>query len=240
MRLHEAVKRLESADSTFELRVPCLELERGKSYIVSGRSGCGKTTLLDALGMLSQWTRCAEHLFMPTHGKVCDLLRMKAGIRADVRRREIGYILQQGGLLPFLTAWENIILSLRLSGKQEQQATARELVERLGVAEQMELRPDALSIGQRQRVSIARALSIRPTLVLADEPTGALDPIAAASVRDLLMEVAGEQGSAVVVVTHDVELFAAHADVCLGYTLERHGSTTVSTLGVQQGKEVKS
>lgn len=237
LRINRASKRFENTDSSFELFVPQLEVQRGRVYVVMGRSGCGKTTLLDALGMISPWTHCAEHRITDAHGNLRDALLMRNGQRAITRRSEIGYILQQGGLLPFLTAWENILLPLGLTGKMRWTGYARELVEHLGVEEQMQYRPAALSIGQRQRVCIARALALRPALILADEPTGALDPMTAADVREILLRVATEQGSAVVVVTHDVELFSERADVSLGFRLERRGNDTLSTLRVQDMRE---
>lgn len=236
-RLRNAVKRFESADNAFELFVPQLEIYRGYSYVVMGRSGCGKTTLLDAMGMVSSWTSCEEHCVIGVRGALENVLRMSSGRRAIIRRREIGYILQQGGLLPYLTAWENILFPLKLAGRPECQRRAYELAERLGVSEQLQLRPAALSIGQRQRVCIVRALALRPALILADEPTGALDPLSAGDVRRLLLQTAADQGSAVIVVTHDVQLFSPYADVCLGFEMDRRGRETRSVLKVRERKE---
>lgn len=239
--LETAVKRHESADHAFELRVPELRLRAGAVCVVAGKSGCGKTTLLDALGCISPWQSCGRHYFAPDEHTGVDVARIPNRMRAEMRRRCIGYVLQQGGLLPLLTAWENILLALRFSGRTDRQNYARALAEQLGVAEELHKRPEALSIGQRQRISIVRALAPCPALLLADEPTGALDPVSAADVRPLLLEAARKQGSAVVIVTHDVELFANDADVNMGFTIERRGKLTVSTLHEQyndSGKEV--
>ena len=238
LRISRAAKRFENSDNAFELRVPELRLQHGRAYVVVGRSGCGKTTLLDALGLLSKWTKCAVHTLLPEDGRVMDMLRTGAYGHADIRRQYIGYILQQGGLLPFLTAWENIMFPLHLAGKKHLNRRAQEIADRLGIGEQLTMFPHALSIGQRQRVCITRALALQPALILADEPTGALDPAVAADVRDLLFEVAREQGSTVVVVTHDVDLFRGQADELLGFILKRSDGMTVSTLCVQTGKEV--
>lgn len=239
LRLEHAVKRFESADSVFELHVPEFELQAGQVCVVAGRSGCGKTTLLDALGCISPWQSCGVHLMCP-RSRVVDVAALSSRGRAALRRREIGYVLQQGGLLPFLTAWENIVLALRFSGRMDRVAQARGLAEQLGVEAQLSHRPEALSIGQRQRVSIVRALSTCPALLLADEPTGALDPATAAEVRPLLLEAAKSQGSAVVIVTHDVELFAPAADKLMGFEIQRQDKRTSSTLQEKRipGKEV--
>ena len=215
LRISRAAKRFENSDNAFELRVPELRLQHGRAYVVVGRSGCGKTTLLDALGLLSKWTKCAVHTLLPEDGRVMDMLRTGAYGHADIRRQYIGYVLQQGGLLPFLTAWENIMFPLRLAGKRHLNRRAQEIADRLGIGE-----------------------ALQPALILADEPTGALDPAVAADVRDLLFEVAREQGSTVVVVTHDVDLFRGQADELLGFILKRSDGMTVSTLCVQTGKEV--
>lgn len=240
LSLRQATKRFESADSAFELRVPALDLAEGSVCVVAGRSGCGKTTLLDALGGISPWNSCEQHTFCPAEVPI-NMLRCSGRQRAAMRRDEIGYILQQGGLLPFLTAWENILLPMRLSGRSALQNSALELAATLGIADQLAKRPEALSIGQRQRVSIVRALALRPALILADEPTGALDPVSAAEVREQLISIAAEQGCGVIIVTHDVELFADCADMRLGFTLRREGNTTISELHEQPcGKEVRS
>lgn len=242
--IEQAVKRHASADHAFELHVPSLRLRAGEVCVVAGKSGCGKTTLLDALGCISPWQSCACHGFALGE-RMVDAAHLSSRKRAELRRCFIGYVLQQGGLMPLLTAWENIMLALRFSGRTDRQDYALALAEALGVGDELHKRPEALSIGQRQRVSIVRALAPCPALLLADEPTGALDPVTAADVRPLLLKAAREQGSSVVIVTHDVDLFTRDADVSMGFTIERRGNLTISTLREQYasaqfntGKEV--
>lgn len=228
--LSNAVKRFESSDCFFELRVPSLSLRPGEVCVVLGSSGCGKTTLLDALGCISNFSSC-EQFSLRLSGRETDVTRLSAEGKARLRRRSIGYVLQQGGLLPYLTAWENIELPLRFSGRLHLRAEAARLAEDLDIADQLGKKPDALSLGQRQRVSIVRALAFRPALLLADEPTGALDPVTADEVKEKLLSAARQQGTTLVVVTHDPGLFVPVADRCLGFRLARTGGQGVcSTL----------
>jgi putative ABC transport system ATP-binding protein len=125
---------------------------------------------------------------------------------AAVRARRIGYVLQTGGLLPFLDAAGNIGLSPRLLGVPADEALLARLVDTLGIGALLGKMPSALSIGERQRVAIARALAHRPALVLADEPTAALDPVQGRRVMELLVSLCAELGATAVVVSHDWEL----------------------------------
>lgn len=222
IRIRNAVKthRDRGNAAAFSLSVPELDLEAGGVCVVAGRSGCGKTTLLDVLGCISAFDSCET--FSLTHGeRSYDLHRAGATRRASLRRGTIGYVLQQGGLLPFLTAWENIALPLNMIGSYRQhRESAMALAETLGIADLLSRRPAELSIGQRQRVSIVRALAPRPGLLLADEPTGALDPISAQVVRAQLLEAARGLNITTIIVTHDVELFTPVADMLLGFRVE--------------------
>lgn len=229
IRISEAVKRYESSGSAFELHLPELQLAPGELCVVAGSSGCGKTTLLDVLGCMSRWTRCGS-FELTCEGRTQALHGMSSGQLAALRRRYIGYILQQGGLLPYLTARENILLPLQMSGRSRAAAEAWELAEHLGVSGQLDKRPAALSIGQRQRICIVRALAGRPALLLADEPTGALDPVSAAEVQALLCRAARGLGVTTVIVTHDLALFRPVADRLLGFTLSAEGQTVRSVL----------
>lgn len=229
LTLRDAVKRYESADASFELHVPELTLLRGEVCVIVGQSGCGKTTLLDALGCISDFTRCGEFTFCDGK-KRYNVAGLSAAGKARLRCRYLGYVLQQGGLLPYLTAWENIELPLRFAGKRRYALQAVRLAEKLGIAEHLNKKPAALSIGQRQRVSIVRALAGSPPLLLADEPTGALDPLSAWEVREQLYAAAREAGATLVIVTHDVELFAPKADKVLSFDITQQGGSVVSRL----------
>jgi ABC-type lipoprotein export system ATPase subunit len=174
-------------------------LEAGEFVVVTGPSGAGKSTLLHIAGGLDA----------PDSGTVAvagqDVWSMSTGSRAAFRRRNLGFVFQFFNLVPMLTAVENVSLPLVLDGMSARAADARaaELVERIGLGDRARHLPAELSGGQMQRVAVARALVARPTLVLADEPTGNLDSHSSTEVLDLLRALADEDGTAVVMVTHD-------------------------------------
>lgn len=167
--------------------------------VVTGPSGVGKSTLLHIAGGLDA----------PDCGAVAvagaDVWAMSARARAAFRRRNLGFVFQFFNLVPMLTAGENVSLPLVLDGTSARTADARaqELLQRVGLGDRARHRPAELSGGQLQRVALARALVARPSLVLADEPTGNLDRHATIEVLDLLRSLADEDGTAVVMVTHD-------------------------------------
>jgi putative ABC transport system ATP-binding protein len=174
-----------------------LEVEPGKSLAVMGPSGCGKSTLLGLIAGLE----------VPSAGRVTigeqEISSLGAEERARVRRDELGLVFQADNLLPFLTAAENVSLQLVLNGARDDPGECRALLADLGVAGESDKLPDQLSGGQRQRVAVARALVHRPRLVLADEPTGALDAGNSAVVIDALLAAQRQSGATLVVVTHD-------------------------------------
>jgi putative ABC transport system ATP-binding protein len=188
------------------LRGVDLSVAAGKMIAVMGPSGSGKSTLLTIAGTLEK----------PTDGEVLiagqPVLGMSRATQARLRRRMIGYVFQDFNLLPGLTAAENVALPLELDGTPARKARAASLraVEGLGLGEQAARFPDELSGGERQRVAIARAMTGERRLLLADEPSGALDSANAAEVMRLLRE-ACDRGVAVVLVTHDPQL-ASWAD----------------------------
>ncbi|HVK35551.1 MAG TPA: ABC transporter ATP-binding protein [Microlunatus sp.] len=174
-------------------------VERGSSVAVIGPSGGGKSTLLGIIGGLAR----------PTTGTVriegLDLSGSTERDLSDFRRRRLGFVYQSDNLLPFLTVIENLGLQVALGRSPTDTDRALELLDRLGLRAEADKLPDHLSGGQRQRVAVARAVVHRPQLILADEPTGALDAPNAAGVIDMLM---GEQraiGATLVMVTHDRE-----------------------------------
>lgn len=194
--------------SRFTLAVERFTLCVGERVALVGPSGCGKSTLLDLLALVSQPDRAKAFHFMSRYGAVdvASVWAQKSNWHfADSRRISLGYILQTGGLLPFLTVDENIGLSLSMQGKPTKNAVL-ELSSRLGIERQLGKKPDQLSVGERQRVAIVRALVHNPEVVLADEPTAALDPIRAAEVMDLFSELVVERGVAVIMATHDREM----------------------------------
>ncbi len=178
-----------------------LEIRAGEAVAVMGPSGCGKSTLLNMIAALDR----------PTSGTVVvggeDLGRLNETGRALFRRRRIGMIFQFFNLLDDLPALDNVTLAAQLVGTPAKQARARalELLDELGVADRRNTYPAALSGGERQRVAVARALMNRPALLLADEPTGALDSRAGEQVMDLLLDL-NQIGQTLLLVTHDARL----------------------------------
>lgn len=183
-----------------------LEVAPGELLVVRGRSGSGKTTLLNLLAGLDR----------PSSGRVeldgVDVAGMDAGQRRTMRHR-VGYVLQSFGLIDVLSAVENVEVPLRLQRVEAKERAHRvaAALDAVGLAAHGHQRPAELSGGQRQRVGIARALVAEPAVLLADEPTGQLDSGTAATVMDLLHELARERDVAMVVTTHD-PLLVARAD----------------------------
>lgn len=175
-----------------------LEIPKGDFVSLVGPSGSGKSTLLLSLGgMLS-----------PTEGKVYlegqSIYDLSPDARAAVRRKKIGFVFQTFNLIPYLTALENVQIPLLLAAAsdEEQKKTASALLERLGLSDRSDHKPAELSVGQQQRVALARMLATNPSVVLADEPTGNLDPETSRQIIDFLAEI-NQEGKTVVMVTHD-------------------------------------
>jgi len=184
------------------LREASLALAAGQNAAILGPSGSGKSTLLFIIGTLDT----------PSGGSVrlngTDPFSLAETQLADFRNRHIGFVFQDHYLLPQLTVLENVLVPA-LAGGAPSAATidrARQLLARVGLAERLEHRPAELSGGERQRVGVARALLLKPALVLADEPTGNLDRKSAMAIGDLLIEVPREEQSMLLVVTHSQEL----------------------------------
>jgi putative ABC transport system ATP-binding protein len=183
-----------------------LGIPSGQFVAIMGPSGSGKSTLLNLVAGLDR----------PTQGEICvDGVRVNTlgeAALARYRRTRLGFVFQFFNLLDQLTVLDNIILPAQLAGTMERAARtrARELLNQLGIAETAKAYPGRLSGGQRQRVAIARAMINRPSLLLADEPTGALDSRSGEAVMDLLTQING-QGQTVALVTHDARLATAYA-----------------------------
>nr|WP_236779220.1 ABC transporter ATP-binding protein [Agromyces seonyuensis] len=182
-----------------------LVVEEGDRISIVGRSGSGKSTLLNLLGLLDA----------PTDGELefqgRDVRRLSSGARDRLRGSEVGFVFQQFNLLPGRTALQNVqtpLLYDRGSGFWQRERLAREMLERVGLGARLEAKPDRLSGGEQQRVAIARALVRKPKLILADEPTGALDLETGAEVMSLIESVADESGAALVTITHDLAIAA--------------------------------
>jgi len=198
---------LRDGPRVFRLELGDLALAPGAAVALTGPSGTGKTLVLEVMGLLRR-PDPGGRLTLRGPGGTVDLAKVWAGDPGRVpalRGGAYGFIPQQGGLIPFLTLAENLSLVQRIAGRPDPAHAAR-LVERLGIADLMPLLPDRLSIGQRQRGAIAAALAHRPALVIADEPTAALDPGNAAEALGLILEMAAETGAAVLVSSHDLDL----------------------------------
>ena len=187
------------------LREVTLDVFPGTVVGLRGPSGSGKSTLLNVIGCILE----------PNSGSMRlngELVYDNRWLRSDLRRlrlEKIGFIFQSHNLLPFLNAWENVAIARILAGASPAQAKARalELLDYLGVAHRRDALPSQLSGGEAQRIAIARALANDPRIILADEPTAALDSQRAGIVMDLLRKVATEHRTAVIVVTHDEKIF---------------------------------
>jgi len=177
-----------------------IEIMPGEAVAVVGASGSGKSTLLGLLAGLDT----------PSSGSVTldgmELFALDEDGRAAVRKRLVGFVFQSFQLLPPLDALENVMLPLELTGDSDAERKGREMLERVGLGERLRHYPKYLSGGEQQRVALARAFVMRPKLLLADEPTGNLDPATGAGIIDLIFELNAEHGTTLVLVTHDEAL----------------------------------
>ena len=185
-----------------------LSVEAGEQVSIVGRSGTGKSTLLNILGLLDR----------PTSGTYCvdgsDVLHLGEARRARLRGRSFGFVFQQFNIFNARTASENVEVPLLYATGPDfwhRRSLAAAMLERVGLGDRLDSHPTQMSGGEQQRIAIARALVRRPRIILADEPTGALDPDTGRSVMALLEEVAHENDSALVVITHDLNV-AVRAD----------------------------
>lgn len=176
------------------------EVDKGQTFSIVGPSGSGKTTLLGLCAGLDR----------PTKGDVelCgqDLNSLNEDQRAQLRNKEVGFIFQNFQLLPTLTALENVSVPLELQGDKNAEQQSKVLLEKVGLADRIHHYPSQLSGGEQQRVALARAFSNSPSILFADEPTGNLDEETGEKVIKLLFDLNKENGTTLVIITHDLEL----------------------------------
>ena len=213
LTIQNLTKRYAAPDGTTTtvLDLPAFDLADGEQVALLGGSGTGKTTLLHAIAGIVRPDggrivfRLADGGATPRDVDICTLSEAE---RDAFRGRHIGYVFQTHHLLPGFTALENVLLGMSFTGRSPDRKWAKHLLTEVGLAERLNYLPSKLSVGQQQRVAVARALANRPSLVLADEPTGALDPKTAHQVLDLIRSLCREVSASLVLVTHDLSIAA--------------------------------
>ena len=200
LELKDITKSFSGVDGDVEvLRGVSLGLDAGQTLALTGESGSGKSTILHISAGLEVPDGGSLHL------EGVEINGLGEAERANLRRSEIGIVFQQFNLIPSLTVEANIGFQASLAGRRDKTFES-ELIEELGLSDQLKQYPESLSGGQQQRVAIARALAVRPKLLLADEPTGNLDESTASAVLTAMLDLVGRTGAALMVVTHSVAL----------------------------------
>ena len=197
------VKSVSDSTGTLDiLRDISFTVPAGETLAIVGASGSGKSTLLGIMAGLDT----------PTSGRVRvagqDLFALDEDARAALRARQMGFVFQSFQLLAHLSALENVMLPLELAGRRDARSSARDMLERVGLGQRLGHYPKVLSGGEQQRVALARAFVMRPAALLADEPTGSLDYATGEKVMALMFELNREQGTTLVLVTHDAAIAA--------------------------------
>jgi len=238
--LRQVSKTRQKGGVAFELKIPALRIRRGECVAFIGQSGCGKSTLLDMLALVLRPTEADEFLFQISadypalprfqatslnSASLQEIASLSDMQLAHIRRSQIGYVLQSGGLLPFLTVRDNILLPCALNGLADQWEVLEILAARLNISDQLTKKPRYLSGGQRQRAAIARALAHRPSVVLADEPTAAVDRINAGEIGRIFKSLAEEMGVTLLLASHDQQMVSATADRVFVFQVKKIGPT---------------
>ncbi len=203
IRLENLTKKYVGPDGSVVpvIDIAHFELGTGMQMALVGSSGSGKTTLLHLIaGILAP---DAGQILFGSDGQFLDIAALSEAQRDIFRGRNIGYIFQTHHLLPGFTALENVLLGMSFTGRPHDPQWARHLLQEVGLSDRLNYKPAKLSVGQQQRVAIARALANRPGLVLADEPTGALDTVNAQQALDLIRKLCTEVGASLLLVSHD-------------------------------------
>jgi putative ABC transport system ATP-binding protein len=206
----EPILRLEDVWKIYtmgEVEVPALrgvsvDIKKGDFVAIIGASGSGKSTMMNLMGCLDTPTR--GRIFLKDH----NISQLKESDLASLRGKTIGFIFQQYNLIPSMSAFENVMLPLEFLEYNTNEATerAKKILSLVGLSDKMNNRPTQLSGGQQQRVSIARSLASDPEIILADEPTGALDSVTGHELMETLSRLWREEGKTIIMVTHDLNL----------------------------------
>jgi ABC-type lipoprotein export system ATPase subunit len=210
--IHKLKKSYIAPDGTSlpVIDLPELYIADAEQVALIGTSGSGKTTLLHMIaGILAPDTGNVVFGYNPNNPNstdVTDLTVLSEAERDVFRGRNIGYIFQTHHLLPGFTALENVLLGMSFTGRSHDRSWAQHLLQQVGLTDRLHYKPQKLSVGQQQRVAVARALASRPKLVLADEPTGALDAVNAQQVLDLIRQLCSEVQSSLLLVSHDLNI----------------------------------
>jgi len=223
LTLQRVVKIRKKGGSSFTLKVPKFQINSGEFVGIIGPSGCGKSTFLDILGLILSVDESDDFSLHIGNKPPIDISRQSDRELAKIRRNYIGYILQSGGLLPFLSVKDNILLSGRLNNYPIPEELFFAMVKRLGIVDQIDKKPQYLSGGQRQRVAIARALILKPALILADEPTASVDRPTALEIRDQFKTLAKENNLTVLMVTHDTDMLENNCDRIFTFEVKKVG-----------------
>jgi putative ABC transport system ATP-binding protein len=209
-RMNQKLLHLENVSKIYQMgqvEVPALknvsvEIKKGDFVAIIGASGSGKSTMMNLIGCLD----------MPTDGRIFlkdkDITKMSESDLAQLRGKTIGFIFQQYNLIPSISAFENVLMPLEFLEMNEKEADkrVRDILEIVGLSDKGHHLPTQLSGGQQQRVSIARSLAGNPEIILADEPTGALDSVTGREVLEMLTKLWKEDGKTIIMVTHDLNL----------------------------------
>jgi putative ABC transport system ATP-binding protein len=224
--VQQVSKSVTDATGTLEiLRNVGFRLNRGETVAIVGASGSGKSTLLSIVAGLDTPTRGTVHI------DGVDIFSLDEDQRAALRAEKVGFVFQSFQLLGNLTALENVMLPLELAGRRDAREAARQMLQRVGLGERLGHYPKVLSGGEQQRVALARAFVVRPAVLLADEPTGSLDFATGERVMQLMFDLNREQGTTLVLVTHD----RAIAQRCERCILIEAGSASEPTLAEALG-----
>lgn len=232
------VKRRERNGVVFELVVDRFTLTPGRFVAVLGESGCGKSTLLDLVALVLKPTTCDRFELRLDGAAPVDVMGLWQADAEEAlaahRRENLGYVLQTGGLFPFLSVRENILLPARLNGIKVPGDRLKTLATRIGLADHLAKKPMHLSGGQRQRAAVLRAIVHAPRLIVADEPTAAVDKARAREIVEDLSALARQEGATIVMVTHDPGLVSDIADTAYGFEVAKTGETATRSRLVER------